>query len=74
MMTKKDFYDHCMALDWFYEYSDDFRVWSAGNQAYVRLRANMFENEKELRPIFEAFSKYNLDRVGKLPERADFGI
>ena len=73
MTSKKDFFDQCLAFDWFYEYSDDFRVWSAGNQAYGQLRSAMFENEKELRPIFQAFSLYNFERIGDAPDRKLLG-
>lgn len=36
-MTVEEFFNRCKHFDWYYTFSDDHRVWCAGEAARVRL-------------------------------------
>jgi len=38
-MTRSEFGHGLQAHDWYYSYSDDYRVWTAGRQAAMRLQS-----------------------------------
>lgn len=44
MVTPKEFYAMLEQHDWFYGYSDDHRVWTAGSEANRKLQAIVQEN------------------------------
>lgn len=45
MTTPTEFYKMLEQHDWFYNYSDDHRAWTAGNEATRRLQAIIQEND-----------------------------
>jgi len=58
--TPAKFYDLCERHDWWYEMSDDHRVWLAGGAAQAALVAHTKKNPA-LRPIYDAWSEYHGD-------------
>lgn len=56
-MTSAEYWDKLNAHDWYYDFSDDHRVWERGTKQEDDLRAlaNSVEDGKEL---YEAFHKY----------------
>lgn len=38
-MTQKEYFHAVQSADWFYEMSDDHRVWSRGNAQFGKLKA-----------------------------------
>lgn len=38
-MTKEEYFEACKYFDWYYEMSDDFRVWQEGRQREAELKA-----------------------------------
>ncbi len=54
----------CQNFDWFYDFSDDHRVWRAGNQrSKVLDRAKNISAEHER--IFNKYQKIAHDRIGR---------
>jgi len=43
-MTKEEFYKELVTHDWFYDYSDDHRVWTQGQNNNERIRKLSSEN------------------------------
>ena len=78
-MDKKEFFAECSRHDWYYGYSDDNRVWSAGEAHRSKLQA-IADSDPELKAIWEAFAGHYF--TGKpwdteqkpMPTKADFGI
>lgn len=66
-MTPGEFWDACMAFDWFYEYSDDHRVYRNGHDREAELL-------KEAKPgsmnriIWNEFSQHHF-HGGPRPDR-----
>jgi hypothetical protein len=56
------FYDRCESFDWYYEYSDDHRVWQRGCAAHDALRAEAISDpEKDV--IYQAWHKHMFSGV-----------
>lgn len=78
-MDKQAFFNECKKHDWFYNYSDDSRVWNAGRVDKDRLLA-IASNKPELKSIWEAWAEHMFSGkdFGKEPKPkptlADFGI
>lgn len=53
----QNFYDLCSKHDWYYDYSDDHRVWSRGNSEYDKLKTVGALHPK-YQEMFVAWSKY----------------
>jgi hypothetical protein len=45
VITPTEFYAMLEQHDWFYSYSDDHRVWTAGNEANRKLQSIIQEND-----------------------------
>jgi hypothetical protein len=58
------FYDRCKHIDWYYDYSDDGRVYERGRNAMRQLEAEA-KAAPELKAIFDAWHDYY--HVGKPP-------
>jgi hypothetical protein len=60
MKTVEEYYNDCKHLDWFYQYSDDNRVYQSGLFAHRKLE-NFAQDSQD--PVFEkiykAFRDYN---------------
>jgi hypothetical protein len=56
-MTLAEFYDRCAAFDWFYDYSDDHRVWQRGCAAHDVLRAESARDPAK-REIYQAWRRH----------------
>lgn len=56
-MTLQEFYDKCAAFDWYYEYSDDHRVWQRGCTAHDALRAEAASDPAKSE-IYQAWHKH----------------
>lgn len=50
----QDFYDRLERADWYYDFSDDDRVWRAGTAAFQRLRAEAHSDPAKL-ALYGAF-------------------
>ena len=57
-MTLQEFYDAVERHDWFYEMSDDHRVWVNGEAARARLE-NEASTDFRKREILDAFTKHH---------------
>ena len=53
-----EYFNKCRNFDWFYDYSDDYRVYSSGRSAMDEL-IKEYENNPALKPIFDAWHIYN---------------
>ena len=56
-MNIEQFYNECLQHDWFYDYSDDHRVWTAGSDNQRRLYSLAEESETKMQ-IMSAFRSY----------------
>ena len=56
-MTPEEYYVELERHDWFYEYTDDHRVWQLGKANLARLQSIAQENPVLL-GLYEAFSEY----------------
>ena len=77
-MNIQEYYDHLISHDWYYSFSDDHRVWSAGQRVKDELRLIASESEQHMK-LFERFQgHYNTLIRGydpdPLPERPKVGI
>ena len=76
MTTLPEYWDMLKAHDWYYQMSDDFRVWHRGDRNYSRLKT-IAEESPEHHDLLMAFGSYyfNGTPMGnnnlKLPERPD---
>lgn len=73
----EEFFKACAEFDWYYQYSDDHRVFMAGNNAHKSL-FDMSLTNPVYRKIYAAWEKYmfsgkplGTDHVKK-PELSDF--
>jgi hypothetical protein len=53
-----EYFNWCQRFDWFYDWSDDFRVYSSGRSIQQDL-IKQYEIYPYLRPIYEAWKQYN---------------
>ena len=56
-IDKQEFFDFCEKFDWFYTYSDDGRVYSAGLQQERRLES-LIQQNPEFVQIYKDFRAY----------------
>jgi hypothetical protein len=56
-VTLTEFYDACARFDWFYEMSDDHRVWSAGPAARHKLLEEA-KTEPAKMQVFDAWQRH----------------
>lgn len=56
-MTLSEFYTKLGYHDWFYQYSDDHRVWRNGQDNYDRL-VEISKESPEHRQLFEDYAAY----------------
>jgi ribonucleotide reductase alpha subunit len=71
-VTLKEYWEQLNAHDWYYEMSDDHRVWKAGFREQTRLE-ELAKQSKEHAALFNAFAAhYNFhkpdDQRPSLPE------
>lgn len=78
-MTVVEFFNACSGFDWFYEMSDDHRVWSAGHaRRQILLAESKTDPVKEA--MWEAWAKhkYSGEPWGTEqlppPQRSEFGL
>ena len=62
-MTPTEFFHKCEHFDWYFEWSDDFRVWSSGLLARNNLR-DIAKNDPILRNIYTAWVEYSFSGFG----------
>jgi len=53
-----EFYKMLESHDWFYDYSDDHRVWRSGSQSMGAIRGAVETGPKEYKELFDAYVKY----------------
>lgn len=56
MVTPKEFYAMLEEHDWFYGYSDDHRVWTAGSEANRKLQA-IIQEDSLLTRMYSDYAK-----------------
>lgn len=78
-MTAKEFFGRCSGHDWYYDYSDDYSVYSRGKRAAVEI-VSLSKTDPLFEKIFKAWydhvwsgPAFNSERKPR-PELADFGI
>lgn len=67
MTSLSSFYDTLRYHDWYYEYSDDHRVWSKGRDDYAKIQ-QIAKESPEHKALFEDYSNY-VFREGEKPEK-----
>jgi hypothetical protein len=60
-MNIEQFFNECLRHDWFYDYSDDHRVWTAGNENKNRLY-NLADGNDVKEKIMSEFRAYTLGK------------
>ena len=60
-MNIEQFFNECLRHDWFYDYSDDHRVWTAGNENKNRLY-NLADGNDVKENIMSEFRAYTLGK------------
>lgn len=58
MMQPAEFWDACDGFDWYFEYSDDHRVWRNGTDRRAQLVADAPAGS-ENRKIFDGFQQHH---------------
>lgn len=58
-MNIEQFFNECSRHDWFYDYSDDHSVWTAGHENKQRIY-RLAEDNKILEKIVSEFRQYTL--------------
>jgi hypothetical protein len=72
MKDRQEYWERLHKHDWYYAFSDDHRVWSAGNRVHSALSAEADTDEWKGN-AFEAWSTYVSETIrGKRPERPKF--
>ena len=78
-MTAKEFFGQCSVHDWFYDYSDDQRVYSQGQRATAIL-ISVSKTDPLFERIYKAWSDYvwsgppfKTERKPQ-PKLSDFGL
>lgn len=66
-MLLKEYYNLLDKHDWFYEYSDDFSVWSAGQNKRQKLLAIAKESDTH-KQLYIAFEQYKFNQAPKPKE------
>jgi hypothetical protein len=69
-MKKEEFFKRCKSHDWYYNYSDDFIVWAAGERSERELLA-IANQDPELNKIFNAWGDY-VYGYSREPKMEDF--
>lgn len=64
----RDFYDRLEGLDWFYEMSDDGRVYREGAKAYLAVKYESTRNPAKAE-LFNVYEKYVFTGKPPKPER-----
>lgn len=54
---RQAFFKMCESHDWYYEYSDDGRVWRKGRDQYEKLQSMVAKHE-EYRAIYRSWAEY----------------
>ena len=57
LQERQEFFKECQYHDWYYEYSDDGRVYDRGRSAYAKLSGKANSHPKFLE-IYKAWEKY----------------
>jgi len=76
-MTLLEFYDALNSHDWYFEFSDDHRIWRAGRAYLDRLEVAARES-KQHQILFDAFAKHYFSGEpwktpkAPFPERKDY--
>tara|TARA_R110002020_G_scaffold165813_5_gene353563 strand:- start:20906 stop:21121 length:216 start_codon:yes stop_codon:yes gene_type:complete len=63
----QEFYDKLHAHDWFHEYSDDHRAWTAGNNARKEIEKIVRESSDEFKQLYDKFVEYYFEKRGEYP-------
>ena len=63
-MTLKEFYTKLGYHDWYYQYSDDHRVWRRGQDSYDYLQM-MAKESPEHTKLFEEYASYVFSQTAK---------
>ena len=76
-MTLTEFYDVLNSFDWYYDFSDDHRVWKRGESGKAKILAMITEGGKEFKDLYDGFvahhfsgPSWNTDKAPK-PERVE---
>jgi hypothetical protein len=73
-MNKLEFWNACASFDWFFECSDDFRVWSQASALQDRL-LDQTRDKPECLAIWNAWQSWAFsDKKSPAPLKADFGV
>jgi hypothetical protein len=70
-MTKEEYFKLLNNHDWFYDYSDDHRVWTAGREASERIRYYALQSE-EFMVMYKSFVSYINRETDTRPTLEDF--
>lgn len=62
------YYEDLASHDWFYEYTDDYRVWAAGDANFKRLARVAETHGGRHRELFDEWCAYKF-RQGPEPQR-----
>jgi hypothetical protein len=71
LTDKEIYFEKCRTHDWFYDYSDDYRVWRAGETEHKHLVA-AYRYSPELEKIYRAWADFYFEKRLFKPEMADF--
>lgn len=66
-MTKEEYFHACKHFDWYYDYSDDHRVWKNGNARKAQLLAEAKDDLVKMQ-IFNDWSKYIFSNRETIPQ------
>lgn len=78
-MTRDEFFDACRSFDWYYEMSDDHRVWLAGSRRMRELQADA-QGDKVKLSIMDAWRNYKFSgepwgtKRPPMPRPEDFNL
>lgn len=71
IVDKEIYFEKCRTHDWFYDYSDDYRVWRAGKDTDDLLTSG-YRYNPELENIYRAWADYHYENHLFKPELIDF--
>jgi hypothetical protein len=69
-MTLAEYYDKLAGFDWFFDFSDDHRVWKAGNQRKSTLLRMASEGGQEFKDLYAAFKSHHFSGPAWSTEKA----
>jgi len=66
-MSLTEFYDLLEGHDWYYEYSDDYSVWSAGHKKQKAIELIAIQNKGRYKLLYDAYSTHIFNHTDKPP-------